>query len=407
VGEPLTVSSVHEVLAAEPVIRRVVSARVANPADVDDLVQDCLERLLSARDRLAHETVLPFGIVTARNLATSHARTAARHATAAPRIADVREPERPEDALLAGEERRAMATALTQLSAQERRDILAYYDDDLRSQGSESCESPGALRVRMARTRAKLRLEYLLAFRQVTMPTPQCRRVLLAVSAGDTRRQRQLNAGEHLLDCHTCAMLSEPLERRSVAMTAITLPAALAAWGLAKARAHPVQAAASAVGTAGVAAAAVVASGVFASPAPGHAPRAAPSVSVPATPPEIITGLLINGHSVRFADAQRSLRARIGQRVNASEVIVQEAVTHNGFWVGSSRARVWVELVGPLKPLRIMANERLRFTGTVVGNGPSYPARAGVASHAEAALLDRQGAHIDVSTTSISVQRPP
>jgi RNA polymerase sigma factor (sigma-70 family) len=406
VGEPLTVSSVHEVLAAEPVIRRVVAARVTNPADVDDLVQDCLERLLSARDRLAPETVLPFGIVTARNLATSHARTAARHATAAPRIADVREPERPEDALLVGEERRAMATALTRLSAQERRDILAYYDDDLRSQGSESRESPGALRVRMARTRAKLRLEYLLAFRQVTMPTPQCRRVLLAVSAGDTRRQRQLNAGEHLLDCHTCAMLSEPLERRSVAMTAITLPAALAAWGLAKARAHPVQAAAS-VGTAGVAAAAVVASGVFASPAPGHAARAAPSVSVPAAPPEIIAGLLINGQSVRFADAQRSLRARIGQRVDASGVIVQQAVTHNGFWVGSSRARVWVELVGPLKPLRIMANEHLRFTGTVVGNGPSYPARVGVASHAEAVLLDRQGAHIDVSTTRISVQRPP
>jgi hypothetical protein len=259
----------------------------------------------------------------------------------------------------------------------------------------------------MARTRAKLRLEYLLAFRQVTMPTPQCRRVLLAVSAGDTRRQRQLNAGEHLLDCHTCATLSEPLERRSVAMTAITLPAALAAWGLAKARAHPVQAVASAVGTAGVAAAAVVAAGVFASPAPGHAARAAPSVSVPAAPPEIIAGLLINGQSVRFADAQRSLRGRIGQRVDASGVIVQEAVTHNGFWVGSSRARVWVELVGPLKPLRIMANEHLRFTGTVMGNGPSYPARAGVASHAEVVLLDRQGAHIDVSTTRISVQRPP
>jgi DNA-directed RNA polymerase specialized sigma24 family protein len=50
-----TTASAHEVMAVEPVIRRVVAARTGNHADVDDLVQDCLERLLVARERLARK----------------------------------------------------------------------------------------------------------------------------------------------------------------------------------------------------------------------------------------------------------------------------------------------------------------------------------------------------------------
>jgi RNA polymerase sigma factor (sigma-70 family) len=161
-----TMASAHEVMAAEPVIRRVVAARADNHADVDDLVQDCLERLLVARERLAPEAVLPYAVVTARNLVSSHAKTASRRAAAAPRVLDTAEPERPDDVLLAGEARDAMAAALARLSDQERRDILAYYGDGSPGR-AEARESRGALRVRMARTRAKLRLEYLLAFRHV------------------------------------------------------------------------------------------------------------------------------------------------------------------------------------------------------------------------------------------------
>jgi hypothetical protein len=40
----------------------------------------------------------------------------------------------------------------------------------------------------------------------------------------------------------------------------------------------------------------------------------------------------------------------------------------------------------------------------VVGNPPSFPAQTGVLG-SDAALLARQGAHLDVSTTRISVQR--
>ena len=410
-GNRTTSASAHEVTAVEPVIRRVVAARTANPADIDDLVQDCLERMLVARERLAPEAVLPYAVVVARNLVTSHAQSTMRHAAAVPRALDATEPERPGDALLAGEMREAMSTALARLSDQERRDVLAYYSDA--PSPAETAQSRGALRVRMARTRAKLRLEYLLAFRHIELPSARCRGVLLAISAGDTRRQRELDAGQHLLDCEACAALSEPLDRRSIALTAIAIPAGLAAWAARTARAHPVQATATA--TAG--AAAVAGTAVALSLSPHHSvPRSAPAaVASPATAspassprpsapaPAAISHLSIAGQAVPDTEAQRSLASLAGRAVTASGATVVDTVTRNGFWIGSSRARVWVELVGPLRALRIQPGDRVWFTGVVARDSSSYPAVTGVTG-GSAALLARQGAHLAVSTTKISVR---
>lgn len=400
--EPAFVSSPEDVVAIEPVIRRVVAARVANPADIDDLVQDCLERLLGAHGRLAPETVLPYGIVTARNVVTSHMRTAARRATMIPLIADRQEPDLPEDTVLISEKHTAMETALSRLSAEERADILAYYDA-APAPDRGIPEATGALRVRMARIRAKLRLEYLLAFRHAELPSEQCRRVLLAVSAGDTRRQRQLQAGQHLLHCESCATLSEPLSKRSAALTAFTFPAALLARLFTKAKANPGTAGASAAaGTAAVATAVIVGTGVLAGdPAPAvHHPPASP-VSTTSPAPARIPKLAISGQAVTL---QRPIRAAVGGHADATGVMVQSVVTRNGLWIGSRSLRVWVELVGPLKPLHIVAGVRLRFTGIVIANGSSYATRAGVRGE-DATLLDGQGAHIDVKTTEVQVER--
>jgi RNA polymerase sigma factor (sigma-70 family) len=403
VGDQTATASAHEVIAVEPVIRRVVAARAANPADVDDLVQDCLVRLLAARVRLAPEAVLPYAVVTARNLVSSHAKTAMRHAAAAPRILDPVEPDRPEDVLLTGEARRAMTTALAQLSAQERNDLLAYYDAGPADRTAP--ESRGALRVRMARTRAKLRLEYLLAFRHVELPTPQCRRVLLAISAGDTRRQREASAGQHLLDCETCAALSEPLDRRSVALTAIAVPGALLAWIAGRARAHPLQAAGSAAAGAAVIAGAVVL-GPKLLPAPPVPVRHTQVPSAPSASPraEVISDLSIGGRPVSDAKAGQSLRSMIGEAADASGITVVAAVTRNGFWIGTAQARIWVQLTGPLRPLHIHAGDRVRFAGTVTGNPDAYPASIGLRRSSDARLLSRQGAHLTVNTAEISVQ---
>jgi RNA polymerase sigma factor (sigma-70 family) len=436
--------SVHAVLAIEPVIRRVVASRVGDPSDVDDLVHDCLERLLRARNRLAPDTVLPFGIVTAQNLVTSQARSAARRSRRAHRLSDRIEPDRPDDIVVATEARSAMTVALARLSPRERHDLLVYQDQGTRSAGSDIQESPGALRVRMARTRAKLRLEYLLALRRETLPSPACRRVLLSISGGDTRRQRALAAGEHLLDCRTCAELAEPLEKRSLALTAVVFPIALAAWAAGKARAHPVMT--SGAVAAGVAA--VVAGTVLLAPAASpttpthhHRPSAlraasttppvsravltAPTRSRPSSssststtstrttstptttsrpaagPRSTVTGLKVNGATII---ANSSLRGSVGRQVDATGVRVEEVVTLNGFWVGTSRrARVWVELVGPRATLHIVKGDVLHFVGTLEGDSGSYPAHAGVTAGTGARLLATEGAHVAVSTAALRI----
>jgi len=206
-----------------------------------------------------------------------------------------------------------------------------------------------------------------------------------------------------------CTTLSEPLDRRSIALTAIAIPGGLAAWAAAKARAHPVQATAS--GTAGAVAVAVaVAVGLHHSaphPVPAavsSAPASPARAQTPSAPPPaaVISNLSVAGQAVSDAAAGQSLRSLIGRTTHASGATVVAAVTRNGFWIGSSRARVWVQLVGPLQPLRIEAGDRVRFTGLVVGNSASYPALTGVTG-GDAALLARQGAHLAVNTKGISV----
>ena len=59
-----------------------------------------------------------------------------------------------------------------------------------------------------------MRVEYLLALQDVDPPTDRCRPVLFALSVGDRRRQREVDAARHLLECELCATLSEPLMQR-------------------------------------------------------------------------------------------------------------------------------------------------------------------------------------------------
>jgi serine/threonine-protein kinase RsbT len=68
--------------------------------------------------------------------------------------------------------------------------------------------------AQLNRTRARLRVEYLLALEQVDPPTDRCRPVLFALSSGDRRRQREVDAAGHVLQCSVCARLSGPLTAR-------------------------------------------------------------------------------------------------------------------------------------------------------------------------------------------------
>src|SRR3954469_10186249 len=196
-----------------PLVRRVVAARVRDPQLVDDLVQETLVRVMAARARVEGETLAPYAAVTARNLVASVTRSDNRARRMAHLLADDEHSERPEDGVLRDEEKAAVKAALARLAPGEREMLLAHevHGQDTATLAAIQRSTPGAIAARLSRTRAKLRVEYLLAHERVEAPTDRCRPVLLALSTGDRRRQRELDAGGHLLGCDFCAGLSAPL----------------------------------------------------------------------------------------------------------------------------------------------------------------------------------------------------
>jgi RNA polymerase sigma factor (sigma-70 family) len=203
-----------------PLVRRVVSTRVHDPHLVDDLVQETLARVMAARSRVEGETLAPYAVVTARNLVASLARRDERGRRLAHLLAKPDDVERPEEEVLRREERSLVGAALARLSASEREMLLAHEvgGKDTATIAASRGSTPGAIAAQLSRTRAKLRVEYLLAQHHVDPPTDRCRPVLLALSAGDRRRQRELDTAGHLLACEYCARLGPALlDRRPAA----------------------------------------------------------------------------------------------------------------------------------------------------------------------------------------------
>ena len=198
-------------------VRRVVRSRMQDPDAADDIVQETLTRLLAARSRLDDRAAGPYAIVTARNLVVSRWQkneTGKRHEH---KLVDPRSTTAPDDALVEREEADAVRAALERLSVRER-DVLLAHEVNGQATGALAQDlgsTPGAVAAQLARARAKLRVEFLLELHG-DPPQSLCRPVLLSLSAGDRRRQSELDAGYHLLDCDFCAALSEPLfDRRS------------------------------------------------------------------------------------------------------------------------------------------------------------------------------------------------
>ena len=194
-------------------VRRVAGARLRDPHLVEDVVQETLAKLMASRSSLDPSAVGPYAIVTARNLVTTHWRrddTSRRHAH---RLVEVPQPRNPEDDLLRREEDEAVAAALARLSDRERDGLVAHEVEGLGTAAlAQAWEtSPGAVAAQLNRARAKLRVEYLLHVGGDQPPTDRCRPVLMALSVGEGRRQRELDVGYHLLECDFCGRLSGPL----------------------------------------------------------------------------------------------------------------------------------------------------------------------------------------------------
>ncbi len=200
-----------------PMVRRIVSARVADAVVAEDLVQETLVRVLAAAGRVDPGMLEPYAIATARNVVASAWRDRDRQRRNQHRVVDLDTPDPPDTELLASEERTAVAEALARLGDRDREALLAHEVSgrDTRSLAAELGSTPGAVAAQLHRARARLRVEFLLARDHTEPPTGRCRPVLLALSSGDRRRQREVEAGRHLLECDVCARLSPPLLDRA------------------------------------------------------------------------------------------------------------------------------------------------------------------------------------------------
>jgi RNA polymerase sigma factor (sigma-70 family) len=201
------------VLEVAQAVRRLVAARLRNSDEVEDVVQEAVIRVMSARARLDPEVLVPYAMVTAQNLMRGQWRNgdlASRHAH---RLLDPRQPEAPDEAAVQREEHELLAAALAGLPSREREILLAHEVDgvDTATLASERGTTPGAVAAQLSRARTRLRVEYVLRSASDDPPTSQCRAVLFALAGGDRRRQSDTEAGRHLLECGFCASVSEPL----------------------------------------------------------------------------------------------------------------------------------------------------------------------------------------------------
>ena len=208
-----------ELVELMALIRRVVAACVGDRDAVDEIVQETVTRLLAARGRLAGRALGPYAIVTARNLVAARWRRADVERRHQHRLVDTERTDVPDEEALRKEETEAVRAALERLAPHERGVLVAHVVEgrDTGALAGDLTSTPGAVAAQLSRSRAKLRVEYLLEING-RPPTSQCRAVLLSLSVGDPRRQAALDAGYHLLDCDYCASMSGPLfDRRSKA----------------------------------------------------------------------------------------------------------------------------------------------------------------------------------------------
>ena len=201
------------ILELVPVIRRVVAARVRDFQLVDDLVQETLARVMAARNRIEQDTLAPYAVAVARNLVVAVGQGQERARRTAHLMVDHTANPPADGEVLQREEGTVVGVALARLSRQEREVLLAHEVDGAGTAelAARRGSTPGAIAAQLNRTRAKLRVEYLMADTGVSPPTDRCRPVLFALSAGDRRRQRELDTAGHLLDCDCCLGLSTAL----------------------------------------------------------------------------------------------------------------------------------------------------------------------------------------------------
>lgn len=386
----------EDLIELTEVVRRVVAARVRDPHLVEDLTQETLVHVAAADHALDGGSRQAYAIVTARNLVVSHARSESVHDRHAHRLVDYTTLAGPEQLTLDREETGALAVALERLDADERALLLRHEVDGVTTEAlaADGATTSGAVAMRLARARATLRLEFLLAFRRLALPTAKCRPVLLALSAGDRRRQDRLAATAHLVRCPTCASLAGPVSERRRGIAAwLLIPVAEGLRRVFRSfrHNHVTQVAGAAVAATAVLAAVLVAR-------PADRPAAAPVVTTTAAPttvaappapapPPTTVAAAITTITVATTTATASVdcqplpleqldpAAAFGCPVAPTSLAIVEVPIDEGFWGRAADGRdVWVQLDGlGESAVDIVPGGTVVVTGVVTPPDPGLP----------------------------------
>ncbi len=372
-------------------LTRVVAKRVGDPQDREDIVQEALTRTLAARLLLADDAVAPYAVAVARNLVAAHHSRRDLERRHQPRLLDLTEAPRPDDMVVGAENAAALSAAVAGLPAAEREVLLGHVTEghDTATLAAATGTTPGGVAARLARARARARVDYVVALRRRQLPSPECRPVLLAVSAADRRRQDALDTAGHLLRCNVCPELVGPLaERRSVLAGLVPIPL-LVALARIRSSGRPAQATAAAgvaVLLAGAAVAAVLANDSGrprGSAGTGEAagargttgaagaagPAAAPLASQPsaAAPSPAGPSVRVPGPSAGTGTPRTAAREPAGGEavagVRTLVGIVTDVAAPYGFWMRAGDREVYVSFTG-LPARRVRLGDRATVSGT-------------------------------------------
>lgn len=405
--EPVEDADISEAATA---VRRFLSSRVQDRALVEDITQEALLKLVEARDRLGREELVPYAVTVAKNLIIGGARSKAVAQRHLHRLASHGVAPAPDDLLLREEDGRALRTALAGMPEDDRELLVAHVvrGEDTATLAAARGGTAGGVAARLSRTRARARVDFLLASRGVVLPTGRCRPVLLSLSAADKRRQGALAAGEHVLGCSTCAdLVPALLERRRPLISLLPFPILARMLGRTGrvVRTHSVASIGGAVAVTTAVGALIVGSG-------GHHHRAAVPTTVPrptvtSRPPPTRSPRPPTVLAVRsvLPLSRAELRHLAGRPVAARGAPVVAVPADEGFWIGyGPTRRIWVELSGNGESaIHVVPGSRVSFEGEVAVHGAGYARQVGVDDADGARRLDQMGAHLAVNQGKVSV----
>lgn len=203
-------ATVTEIGRLTEVLRPLALERVRSEV-ASEVVQETIARVLEVRHRLRRDALEGYARATARNLIVSDERRRSTQRRLRHKLLDVSSPVSPEEVALLSERRTALQRALERLPDADRVGLLQHDAAGVttvrvaRSQGVPT----GTLAVRLHRARARLRVEYLLEFERVSLPTSRCRPTLVALSAGLGRGKAVRE--RHLAECDVCRALAASL----------------------------------------------------------------------------------------------------------------------------------------------------------------------------------------------------